>query len=102
VFPSWFHPAALPAVSRSSEPRTVTIKIRLFAHMAQQTGESNVSLDLPDASTLAAIQPFLEKKFPTLRWPPGTMLAVNQEYAGPHHPLHENDEVAIIPPVSGG
>jgi molybdopterin converting factor small subunit len=30
------------------------------------------------------------------------MVAVNQEYVSAHHVLRENDEVALIPPVSGG
>jgi molybdopterin converting factor small subunit len=44
----------------------------------------------------------LQRRYPRLPWPAGTMLAVNQEYAGEKTVLRDGDEVAVIPPVSGG
>jgi molybdopterin converting factor subunit 1 len=80
----------------------VTVRIRFFAIMTQQAGCGGTTLDLPAQTALRDVQPLLQKRFPDLRWPPGTMLAVNQEYAAPNRTLHDGDEVAIIPPVSGG
>ena len=79
-----------------------TIRVRLFAHMAQQAGIHDFKLSIPAGTTVAQNRPLVEQKFPTVRWPQTIMLAVNQQYVPPDHPLHENDEVAIIPPVSGG
>lgn len=80
----------------------MTIRVRLFAMMAQQAGTGRLTLEMPAGTPVGTIQELLRNTFPDLRWPTGTMLAVNQEYAPPERLLQENDEVAIIPPVSGG
>jgi MoaE-MoaD fusion protein len=80
----------------------VTVKVRLFARMAQEAKTSLVSLDVPEGATVSAARAALQKYFPALPWPPGTMMAVNQEYASPEQGLRAGDEIAIIPPVSGG
>jgi molybdopterin converting factor subunit 1 len=80
----------------------MTVNIRLFAIMAQSANTGALPLDLPPGASAAAVRPALQSRFKNLPWPNGTMLAVNQEYATPETPLHPGDEVAIIPPVSGG
>ena len=80
----------------------MVVRIRLFAVMAQMAGAGSVMLELPDGSPVQAIRPALERQFAKMAWPAGTMLAVNQEYAGENVILQSGDEVAIIPPVSGG
>ena len=78
------------------------VRVRLFAMMAEEAGSGVVSLEMASGSRVAGVRGELEKRVPGLRWPVGTMLAVNQEYAGAETELRENDEVAVIPPVSGG
>jgi len=78
------------------------VRVRLFAMMAEQAGAGVVPLEVPPGSRTGGLRRELEKRWPGVRWPAGTMLAINQEYAGPEAELRENDEVAIIPPVSGG
>jgi len=80
----------------------MTVQIRLFAWMAQQANTSSVSLMLPEGTTLSAIRPALLQAFPNAPIPANSMLAVNRQYATEDTLLHEGDEVAIIPPVSGG
>ena len=80
----------------------MTIQVKLFAVMAQRAGVREVGLELPNNSSASAVRAAVLQKFPDLSWPAGTMLAVNQEYAGPETALRDGDEVAIIPPVSGG
>ena len=80
----------------------MTVKVRLFARMAQEAKTSAFSLDLSEGATAGAARTALQHKFPALPWPAGTMIAVNQEYASPERPLQSGDEVAFIPPVSGG
>jgi molybdopterin synthase sulfur carrier subunit len=70
--------------------------------MAQQARIGLLTLDLPEASTAGAVRAELLRRHPKLLWPVGTLLAVNQEYAGDTTVLHNGDEVAVIPPVSGG
>jgi molybdopterin synthase catalytic subunit len=80
----------------------MTVKVRLFARMAQEAKTSLLSIDVPEGSAASAARTALQKQFPALPWPAGTMIAVNQEYASPEHALRQGDEIAIIPPVSGG
>ena len=80
----------------------MTIQVRLFAIMAQQARTGMLTLDLPADATVAAVRTELLRRHPKVSWPQGTMLAINQEYAPESAPLRPGDEVAIIPPVSGG
>jgi len=74
------------------------IRVRLFAGLRERAGRDELELDLPDgarvADALAAVEHLA----------PGTslVLAVNREYATPDARLHEDDELAVVPPVSGG
>jgi molybdopterin converting factor small subunit len=74
--------------------------------MAAAAGAGMMELDLPEGADISAVRSALEKGVEKLPWPASTMLAVNQEYVvsgrGEGHRLKDGDEVAIIPPVSGG
>jgi molybdopterin synthase catalytic subunit len=74
------------------------IRVRLFAGLRERAGRDAVELDLPDGATVAEALAQLEPVTDGVR----AVLAVNREYADPSAPLHEGDEVALIPPVSGG
>jgi molybdopterin converting factor small subunit len=78
------------------------ICVKLFAIQAQRAGQSQMMLDLTEGATVAEAMDVLRKTVTEMPWPTGTLVAVNQEYAGMTTPLHANDEVAVIPPVSGG
>jgi molybdopterin converting factor small subunit len=74
--------------------------------MAAAARTGVVALELPEGADVSAVRPALERKIDRLPWPASTMLAVNQEYVvsgrGEGHRLKDGDEVASIPPVSGG
>lgn len=74
------------------------VQIRLFASLRERAGSSSLELELSDGALVAdALQ--------ELRWLTGdvrAVLAVNREYASASTPLHADDELALIPPVSGG
>ena len=74
------------------------IAIRLFAGLRELAGKRAVEIDLPDGSTAADIWPALDLGTE----PPGLLLAVNKQYVPRDTVLVEGDEVALIPPVSGG
>jgi molybdopterin synthase catalytic subunit len=80
----------------------VVVRVRLFAVMAQRAGAQEVAVDVPPGGTVAAAVDAVRRRFPGMPWPAGTMTAVNQDYAGPDRALADGDEVAVIPPVSGG
>ena len=79
------------------------IKIRLFAVLREKIGIDEIYLDVEDGSTAAAAAQILMKKHPELRpMADIALFAVNTEYVDANFLLSENDELALIPPVSGG
>ena len=74
------------------------VAIRLFAGLRELAGKRAVEIDLPDGSMAADIWPALDLGTE----PPGLLLAVNKQYVPRETVLVEGDEVALIPPVSGG
>lgn len=74
------------------------VRIRLFASLRERAGASELTLELPDGARVG-------DALGELRWLTGDLhavLAVNREYASESTPLHAEDELALIPPVSGG
>jgi molybdopterin synthase catalytic subunit/molybdopterin converting factor small subunit len=73
----------------------VPVTVRLFAGLRERAGWSQREVD---AATVADVWRALELGDE----PAGLLYAVNKEYATPDRPLADGDEVALIPPVSGG
>ena len=65
-------------------------------------GSSTVDVDLANDATISNLKYLLEKQYPRLKQLATYMVAVNNEYALDGDTIHERDEIAIIPPVSGG
>lgn len=65
-------------------------------------GGSSVEVELNDEALVSTLQTTLENKYPRLKQLSSYMIAVNNEYAGANDALQQRDEIAIIPPVSGG
>jgi molybdopterin synthase catalytic subunit len=61
-----------------------------------------LSIDLPDGATAGLLTRHIAELHPGVRELPEARVSVNYEYVGDDHPLTERDEVALIPPVSGG
>lgn len=81
----------------------MTIKVRLFAVIADIAGARELEIELPDEATGRELLDELKARFPKLAGlEPSLKLAVNQEYVSWDHKLSPADEVALIPPVSGG
>ena len=74
------------------------MRIRLFAGLRERAGTGSRQLELRDGATLQDVWPALELGDE----PPGLLYALNKSYADAGAPLSEGDEVALIPPVSGG
>lgn len=64
-------------------------------------GSKEIMMKL-DEATVQSLRAELEKQYPALKDLASYMIAVNDEYADSNTVLHTTDEVAIIPPVSGG
>ena len=81
----------------------VNLRIRLFASFREAVGSSAITWAAPESATVGQVVSALRETYPKLG--PAldrAMLAVNQEYVGPELRLHDGDELALIPPVSGG
>src|SRR3970282_926817 len=82
---------------------SMRIAVRTFAAYRQAIGQGAFTLDLPVGPTPGQVWSTLAEQYPDLRrFPPPARFAVNDEFVGPEHALAEQDEVALIPPVSGG
>ncbi len=81
----------------------LTVRLRLFAVFRERVGQECIEALLKSGSTVADALTFLGELHPdTVSLMSTSMVAVNQEYAERSHILQPNDEVALIPPVSGG
>ena len=72
------------------------VTVRLFAGLRELAGRS--TLELEDVASVRDVWPRLELGAE----PAGLLYAVNREYVDSGHVVQDNDEVAFIPPVSGG
>jgi molybdopterin converting factor subunit 1 len=79
------------------------VHIRLFAGLHDLIGERNVTLELSEGATVADLRDQLSRRYPVVTpYLPTLVCAVDEEYVTPDHALREGDDVALIPPVSGG
>lgn len=79
------------------------LTVRLFATLRERAGASELVRELPDGATVAQLWEHLKEEFPALASHRDSVgFAVNQEYVSGDHRLRDGDEVAFIPPVSGG
>lgn len=79
------------------------IKVRFFARYRELAGQDKAELEVETGITAAELQERLGNHFPKLRdFTSTAMLAVNDEFVEAGFPLKEGDEVAFLPPVSGG
>jgi molybdopterin converting factor subunit 1 len=85
------------------ENKSIIVRLKLFSSAKELAGFDERSVELPSDSRSEAIFNYLSKHNPLFdRWKPSLRIAVNMEYVDSRHLLKDGDEVAIIPPVSGG
>lgn len=78
------------------------IRVLTFGIARDITDADHLMIELPAGSNAAALQAYLQELYPAFKRLKSLQIAVNTEYAAPDVLLKENDEIAIIPPVSGG
>jgi molybdopterin synthase catalytic subunit len=76
----------------------VKVSVRLFAALRERAGTGSLDVVLADGATVGDVWAPLGLGDE----PPGLLYAVNRAYAERGEPLSEGDEIALIPPVSGG
>ncbi len=78
-------------------------KVRFFAGLADAAGTRETEVELGEGLSAADAFRLLCRRFPDLSDHGDNILyAVNAEYVSSDHPLMDGDELALIPPVSGG
>jgi MoaE-MoaD fusion protein len=76
----------------------VKVRVRLFAALRERAGTSNVEVDLAEGSAVADVWPELGLG----EEPAGLVYALNRSYVDRTAAVAPGDEIAVIPPVSGG
>ncbi|MBO0769528.1 MAG: molybdenum cofactor biosynthesis protein MoaE [Solirubrobacterales bacterium] len=77
----------------------MTVHVRLFAILKERAGRDSLELELPAPATVADLLAAVAASLGDMT---GVRVAVNREYADPQARISDGDELALIPPVSGG
>lgn len=78
------------------------LTIKAFGITREIIGEKETILELQEGATIVSLKAELEAQFPEIKGLKSLFIAVNNKYAEEGAELNENDEIALIPPVSGG
>jgi molybdopterin converting factor subunit 1 len=81
----------------------VQVTVQFFARLRELAGRREWTCEVPDGSTVAQVWHTAALEFPAIVALAGSVSsAVNAEFAGMHSQVTAGDEVAFLPPVSGG
>lgn len=81
----------------------MTITILLFAGLAERANKREIQLTLPEQATVRDLLQAAAEQYPALSPLLGScFVSLNHEYAAPDHVIQASDEIALLPPVSGG
>lgn len=80
----------------------IAVQVRLFARLRELAGLETESISIAPTSTLADVYAVLKVEHPALPDHATVRAALNQEFADWDAKVADGDEVAFIPPVSGG
>jgi molybdopterin synthase sulfur carrier subunit len=78
------------------------LTILAFGVAADIIGNPHIEIEVSEPLTAGLLKELLEQKYPGLKELASFLLAVNNEYAEEQLPIRATDEIAMIPPVSGG
>ena len=83
--------------------RLMLVRVLFFGMLKDLAGKSSDEIELEDSASVRDLLACCEAQIPRLKESLGSLaIAVNQQYAGPDTRLKADDEVALLPPVSGG
>ncbi len=78
------------------------LSVLLFGITRDIVGHRHISVELPDNENVEGLLNYLKKEYPSFNDLRSLLVAVNDAYAKKEVVLQEDDEIALIPPVSGG
>ncbi len=80
----------------------MNLKILAFGIAKEIIGQLELPVQLAEAATVADLKQYLTQQFPDFQKLASLRVAVNTEYVDDNAVLYPNDEIVLIPPVSGG
>lgn len=80
----------------------MTLEIMAFGITKDIVGKTLINFELPTGSSVKDLKEKLIENYPRMQDLKSLLIAVNEEYGDETHILSERDEIALIPPVSGG
>ena len=96
--PSAGYNSPVPPVSRS-----IRVTVLFFGRLKELTGHAEASAEFADAATIEQLFALYSARHPELaKYRSSVVASRNQEFAAWDTPLRSGDEVAFLPPVSGG
>jgi molybdopterin synthase catalytic subunit len=78
------------------------LSVRLFASVREAIGAPTVDIEVPDGATVGTLAQAMQARYPDVGVLPGSRISVNFEYADQGQAIQPTDQLAVIPPVSGG
>ncbi len=78
------------------------MKVLAFGIVKDIFNNSSIDIDVDDNLSIGKLKILLEERYPRLNQLGSYMIALNNDYASMNDVINEGDEIAIIPPVSGG
>ena len=79
------------------------VRLLFFASLKDIVGARQLQVDVPSGATVGDLLAHLEGTYPRLKeYRPVVLTALNEDYVDQRAEIHDGDEVAIFPPVSGG
>ena len=79
------------------------VKLLFFASLKDIAGRRELEMELDDASTLQQVTEKLASLYPEIGLMQNSVrIAINQEFADENSSLNNGDEIAFLPPMSGG
>jgi molybdopterin converting factor subunit 1 len=79
------------------------VTVRLFARLRDITGAAEMARELPSGATIRTVWKELAGEFPGLaEYERSMSSALNADYSRMDAEVHDGDEIAFLPPVSGG
>jgi len=80
----------------------MTVTVIAFGIVKELFGGSSITMDIDSGDSVEQLRTRLEHRYPRLKAIASYLIAVNNEYATPEELIKATDEIAVIPPVSGG
>ena len=90
-------------MDRNPKDTPFLVQVHLFARARELAGSETVAVELSPGADVSQLRNALADHVPALRLLlPSAKIAINHDFAGDHCTIGPTDEVALIPPVSGG